>query len=142
MIAALALVASVSLADLSWLQGCWSDGAYEECWNAPSGGSMHAVGRHVKDGKTVELEMIELRETGAGLVYTALILENGLAVKQNGVPFTLAKSEKDTWAFENASHDFPQRIVYVKKKKAIDVRIESLDGKKKIEFKLEKRCAA
>src|SRR5687768_15203044 len=139
MIVALVLAASASLADLAWLEGCWSDGAYEECWNAPSGGAMQAVGRRVKDGKTVELELVQIRETDGGLVYTALILENALGVKQPAIPFTLAKSDQKSWSFENATHDFPQRITYTRAKKKIDVRIETLDGKKQIDFPLKRR---
>ena len=100
---------------------------------------MHAVGRRVREGKTIELELIELREADGKLTYTALLLENGLAVKQPGVPFTLVKSTNGEWAFENAGHDFPQRIVYARKKKGVDVRIESLDGKKRVDFPLKRK---
>ncbi len=126
-----------ALADLAWLEGCWSDGAYEECWNAPAGGAMQAFGRRVKGAETVEREAIEIRAAADGsLTYVALLLDPGLAVKQAATVFALVSASKDRWVFENASHDFPQRIVYERKGDRLNVRIESIDGAKTIDFPL------
>lgn len=95
---------------LSWLAGAWSgtDGPLEmeEVWTAPKGGSLLAVHRDVKGGRTVSFEFLRIAETEGGLVYHAS--PGGKAP----TPFALAESGPRRAVFENRAHDFPQRILY------------------------------
>jgi len=66
------------------------------------------VSRTVAGGKTVEFEFLQIHETPKGLAYTA---------RPSGQPeatFLLASRTADEVVFENAAHDFPQRIRYQK----------------------------
>jgi Domain of unknown function (DUF6265) len=98
------------LENLSWLSGCWegrqSESLVEEHWSKPEGQSMLGFSRTLKDNKTVSYEFMQIREMAMGLEY--------VAQPQGGqkVSFKLVKSDNGKYVFENATHDFPQRIVY------------------------------
>ena len=49
------------------------------------------------------------------------------------------KVTEEEAVFENAEHDFPQRIRYVKTEKGITARISMMDGSKATEFAFERR---
>lgn len=96
--------------DVAFMSGCWrleaNGRTIEEHWLAPSGGSLMGVSRTVAGGKTVEYEFLQIRDMPEGLTYIA---------KPSGQPearFTLLSSTADEVVFENAAHDFPQRIRY------------------------------
>ena len=95
---------------VAWLQGCWEmrspQGTVEEQWMAPRGGAMIGVGRTVRDDRLVEYELVVVREQGGRLAYEA---------HPSGQPSAVFLSREITdamVAFENAEHDFPQRIAY------------------------------
>src|ERR1044071_8259282 len=95
---------------VAWLQGCWEmrspQGTVEEQWMAPRGGAMIGVGRTVRDDRLVEYELVGVREQGGRLAYEA---------HPSGQPSAVFLSREITdamVAFENAEHDFPQRIAY------------------------------
>ena len=99
------------LAPVAWISGCWIAEGKEhgsgEMWLAPAGGTMLGVGRTVRDGKTVDYEFMQIRVNAEGkLVFVALPSNQHETIF---VATTLAKGEV---TFENASHDFPQRITY------------------------------
>ena len=56
--------AAADLAQLSWLSGCWAyddgDPGSGEYWMRPVAGSMLAVTRTVKDGRTVGFEYLRI----------------------------------------------------------------------------------
>ena len=98
------------VARVAWLQGCWEmrspQGTVEEQWMAPRGGAMIGVGRTVRDNRLVEYELVVVREQGGRLAYEA---------HPSGQPSAVFLSREITdamVAFENAEHDFPQRIAY------------------------------
>src|SRR5258706_14373616 len=98
------------IASLSWLAGAWGgDDAgmlNEEFWIPPKAGSMLAVHRDVKNGKTVAFEFLRIEEQGDSLVYLAS--PEGKAA----TPFKLVESGPKRAVFENETMEFPRRIVY------------------------------
>ncbi|WP_419317309.1 DUF6265 family protein [Caulobacter sp. ErkDOM-E] len=102
---------------LSWMTGCWmqvrSNGRVDEQWMAPGGGMMLGMSRTLKDGKVREFEFLRIAPGLDGkLVFNA---------KPSGQPeaaFPLKEITDDTVVFEDAAHDFPQRILY----KRVDAR--------------------
>lgn len=108
---------------LAWLTGCWvmkdgsdssdgSDGSdgrggvTEEQWMRPRAGSMHGMSRTVSDGRVVAYESLRIFTAADTLVYAAT--PSG----QQHTEFRSTSITRDSVAFENQAHDFPQRIVY------------------------------
>ena len=109
--AAIAQTPKPTINDLSWLTGCWEANRkgreISEQWMKPSGRMMLGMGRTVADGKTVEFEFLQIREDNDGAIH--------YVAKPSGQPeaaFKLIKLQNREVIFENAEHDFPQRIIY------------------------------
>jgi Domain of unknown function (DUF6265) len=104
--------ASPSIADVSWLAGCWSlsqgQRTVREHWMPADGGMMMAVSRTVSAGKTLEYEFVLIRESGSGLEFVAKPSRQAEAV------FTSTKVASGEIVFENPKHDFPTRIAYTR----------------------------
>jgi hypothetical protein len=113
-----------SLADFSWLSGCWEgrqrDAVIEEIWSKPAGQSMLGLGRTVKNNRTASFEFMQLREENGSVVF--------LPQPQGGtrVPFPLTESIGDKATFESKEHDFPQRVIYERKGKGL--LLASIEG--------------
>lgn len=95
---------------VKWLQGCWEmtsgDRVVEEQWMAPRARTMIGSGRTVRGDRLVEYEQVILREQDGQLAYEA---------HPSGQPTATFTSKTITDAmvvFENAEHDFPQRVGY------------------------------
>jgi hypothetical protein len=73
----------------------------------PAGGTMFAVSRIVRDGRTVTYEYLRIAETGEHSL-TLFATPSG----QSPAQFELASLTKTEIVFENPKHDFPQRIIY------------------------------
>jgi len=102
--------ASGGIDQLAWLQGCWQsvsgDRVVEEQWTSPRAGSMLEVGRTVRGNTLIEYEFVVVRERGERLVYLA---------QPSGQPsaeFVSITASPSEVVFENAQHDFPQRVGY------------------------------
>ena len=99
-----------TLNTLSWLSGCWQseldDAGSGEQWMAPAGGAMLGMARTLKDGRVVQFEFMQLRESAGGIVFIAH--PGG----RTGTPFNAVKVTAETAVFERSSADFPQRVVY------------------------------
>ena len=100
-----------TIAQAAWLAGVWSGTAgnntTEERWTPPSGGSMMAISRTMRNGQMNAFEFLCIVERDGGLVYQAM--PNG---RQPATDFRLTTVENDSLTFENPSHDFPTRIRY------------------------------
>lgn len=98
------------LSELAWMAGNWTgvqDGLeMEEYWQAPKGNTMLGLHRDVAGGRTVSFEFIRIEATKDGITYWAS--PRGRAA----TPFTLIELKGKRVVFENAKHDFPQRIIY------------------------------
>jgi hypothetical protein len=102
---------------LSWLAGCWSSEGKEagsgEQWMQPVAGTMLGMARTVKSGKTVEYEFMRIHQAPDGrLLFTAI--PSG----QKEATFTQLSMSESEIVFENAAHDFPQRVIYRRKGEA------------------------
>lgn len=106
-----------SLSDIAWLSGCWQgregDAVIEEIWSKPSGGSMLGMGRTVKGNRTVSFEFMQFREENGSLVF---LPQPGGGPR---VSFPLKDFFGGKATFENLKHDFPQRVIYERKGKAL-----------------------
>ena len=110
-VGAAAYGAEPGIESLGWLTGCWSRTDAEpgsgEQWTAPTGGTMLGVSRTVRDGRTLEYEFVVIHAAADGtLVYHAH--PSG----QASTEFRLAHVADREVVFENAAHDFPQRVGY------------------------------
>ncbi len=94
------------------MQGCWgaSGGAEAgsgEQWTSSAGGAMLGMGRTVRNGKMLDFEFFQIRETAPGKL--AYIAQPGGAAPTT---FHLIRDDAGEFVFENPAHDFPQRIIY------------------------------
>jgi Domain of unknown function (DUF6265) len=122
--------------DLAFLAGCWEgeigDGSViRETYTAPRGGTMLGNSQVAAGGKTLFFEFIQLAQTDAGVAYKPS------PNAKDSVAFPLAKLEGTSVVFENAAHDFPQRISYVLDGGKLTARIEKLDGQKAQSFAMK-----
>jgi hypothetical protein len=110
------------ITQLGWMSGCWTqalpDGVIEEHWMKPSGGSMLGMSRTIRGGKTTEFEFLQIREVDGSLAYIAK--PSG----QSEATFPLESVTERELIFENATHDFPQRVIYRRTATGIAARIE------------------
>ncbi|HWN08446.1 MAG TPA: DUF6265 family protein [Pyrinomonadaceae bacterium] len=107
----------VSVAEMSWMSGCWQgrkgNAVIEEIWSKPAGGSMLGLGRTVNGTRTVFFEFMQFREENGNLVFRPQPQGNP------PVSFPLKDSFGGKATFENLKHDFPQRVIYERKGKAL-----------------------
>ena len=95
---------------MAWLAGHWSNGEgadrVEELWLEPRGGAMLGMHRDLRGGKFVFFEFLRIVEDSAGVAYVAQ--PKGRAPTR----FGLIEQGARRVVFENAAHDYPQRILY------------------------------
>jgi hypothetical protein len=113
---------------VSWMAGCWrqvADGrTVDEVWMAPAGGTMIGISRTVGGSRTVAFEFLRIHEEGGRLTFTAK--PSG----QNEASFAVLRIGSRDVVFENATHDFPQRVIYRLENDTLVGRIEgTLNGK-------------
>lgn len=104
-------LAADSVDSLAWLAGCWArtdaEAGSGEQWTLPAGGTMLGVSRTVRGDRTIEHEFVVIRAASDGtLVYHAH--PSG----QASAEFRLLRLLEREVVFENAAHDFPQRVGY------------------------------
>lgn len=97
-------------APLEWLAGCWEGSVgtrvIEEHWLAPRGGVLLGLSRTTRDGSVVEHEFMHIYPRDGALVLAAT--PSGQAPTE----FAGRAPGNAEVLFENAAHDFPQRIRY------------------------------
>jgi hypothetical protein len=100
----------LSIDRVAWLHGCWQSvtpqSTIEEQWMAPRGGTMLGMGRTVRGGRTSEYELVVIKEQDGRLAYEAHPSGQLSAV------FLSRELTETAVVFENAEHDFPQRVGY------------------------------
>ena len=129
---------------VAWLQGCWrstrGEATIEEQWMSPRGGTMVGMGRTVRGSKTVEYELVLIKEQDGRLAYEAH--PSG----QPSATFMAATASDTSVIFENPTHDFPQRVGYTRNgSDALDAWIEGqANGKsRRVDFSYQRaRCEA
>lgn len=113
--------------DLLFMAGCWAGRlgpmTVEEQWTPAVGGQMMGMARTVKAGRVIFSEFLRIRELADGtLVYTPRI-----GSVEKPVEFRAIRVSETEVVFENATHDFPQRILYRKMADGLFARIEGKD---------------
>jgi len=128
--AALFLQSSPVTADqLSWISGYWlscEDGReVSETWSDPRGGLMLGAALTVEGGKLTTFESSRIAPSlpaGGNVAYFAGV---------NGAPpvaFAAMEASGTRVVFENATHDFPQRVIYERNGDVLNARIEGHMG--------------
>ena len=119
------MAAGPEMASLSWMSGCWAferNGArMEEHWSKPAGDLMLGYSRTMRPGRPVFFEQLRIELKDGELTYIPLV------GKQGPIPFTLKKSGANVVVFENATHDYPQRIAYERVGDELKAKTELLD---------------
>lgn len=113
------------LADLGWMAGCWESKSdtkgrvFSEQWMKPAGGIMIGMGRTLQNGKPADWEFMRIEQQSADLVFIAHPKAN-----KEETPFKMIEMNAGRIVFENATHDFPQRVLYAAVKDGLMARIE------------------
>ncbi|MEQ8526015.1 DUF6265 family protein [Gracilimonas sp.] len=123
---------SQNLQDLNWISGYWTGNTQgvdmEELWTPVSGNMILGVHRDVFGEKSAfEFLRITTKDDGT-VVY--------LASPSGKTPteFTLSELTSEKVVFENLSHDFPQRIIYIRSGDKLTARIEDESGEKGMQW--------
>lgn len=100
------------LQKIGWLEGDWCKATNKkttcEKWELTDENTLSGTSFVVKNGDTTILERLMIQQVGEQLVYLAL--PSG----QSPAAFFLKDTSGGKWTFENAEHDFSQRIIYEK----------------------------
>ncbi|GGC99091.1 DUF6265 family protein [Undibacterium terreum] len=134
------LAQAASLADLDWLSGCWQstggEAGSEEHWLAAAGGSLLGMGRTVVKGKMVDFEFMRIEQDKDQLIFTAK------PSRKPEASFQMISLQGKKVVFENATKDFPQRVIYqLKDDGSLLGRIEgkSNDKERAIDFPMQRK---
>lgn len=130
------------LTGLAWMAGNWTGTQggveMEELWQTPKGNTMLGLHRDVAGGRTVSFEFLRIEAKSDGISYWAS--PGGRAATQ----FRLLELKGNRVVFENAKHDFPQRIIYwLSDDGALHAKIEgTMNGKAAAEEWTWRRASA
>ncbi len=137
----LALIAASPAAtvdDLGWLAGQWvsdADGRWtEESWTAPRAGVMLGHSRSGRGDGLREFEFLRIA-AGADGVPAYIAQPGGRAP----VAFALVRRDGTSATFENAAHDYPQRIAYVRAGDTLTATIAKIDGSRPMRWVYRRR---
>lgn len=102
---------SAPLDQLAWLSGCWTldngePGSVEQ-WTAAAGASMMGMSRTVKGGKVANYEFMRITTANDDT-----LIFHAQPSGQDATSFTATRLTATEVVFENAGHDFPQRVTY------------------------------
>jgi len=124
------------LAKLDWLVGTWrlQDGetVTEEHWRPLQGNTMLGSSHTFRGERTLAFEFLRLTAARGQIGYVAM--PGGKAP----TTFLLQTLGDGVVEFENAEHDYPQRIRYERTDKGVTATISLLDGKKAQAFVFER----
>ena len=116
------------VADLGWMSGHWetrvaNNVVTEEAWSAPRGGVMLGHSRTTSGERTREFEFLRIIADEDGVL-------SYIAQPGGGAPvgFRMTAHGATSATFDNAQHDFPQRIRYVRTGNRMVATISRLDG--------------
>ena len=120
------------VASLEWMTGTWTqargDETVSESWLGPRNGLMVATNLTTRGAQRRTFEFLRIADTPEGFSYYA---------SPGGRPpveFKLKEQGERRVVFENAAHDFPQRILYWRDGDKLVARIEgTIGGKEKSE---------
>ena len=117
--------------DFSWLEGHWireNNGRIsEEIWGDMRGGLMLATNRSLRDGRASGFEFIRIQS----FEQTHYCAQPG---GSQAVCFQLTEQGEHSASFENAEHDFPQRITYSREGNTLTATISDIEGEDPISW--------
>ena len=124
--------AQARVASLDWMSGTWERKSERdtvtESWLGPGNGLMVAANLTTFANGRKSFEFLRIAETPEGFSYFAS--PGGKAP----VEFKVKETAERRVVFENAAHDFPQRILYWREGDQLVARIEgSIKGKERSE---------
>ena len=134
MIAMLAAAAALALqsfnpdiGQLGWLSGHWRTEAQgqewtEEIWSSAEGRSLVGLNRTVRGDETHAFEFMRIAADAHGPAFF------GSPGGAPAVRFAMVEARHGVVAFENAAHDYPQRIVYRREGDTLIATISLADG--------------
>jgi len=113
------------LAEVAFLAGHWIEKKEslqtEEMWLPPRGGVTLGVNRTVLTGKKTAFEYMRIESRDGRPVYFAS------PAGKAAVEFKAIETSSTRLVFENAAHDFPQRVIYWRE--GPDVLMARIEGK-------------
>jgi hypothetical protein len=134
----LAASAPARVDDLAWMAGQWTseegDRWTEESWTAPRGGAMLGISRSGRGDRLREYEYLRIVAGEGGT--PAYIAQPGGAAP---VAFPLVAHDAASATFENAAHDYPQRIRYARDGETLTATISAIDGSKVMRWTYKRR---
>jgi len=105
----------------------------------PRGGLMFGYATTMQAGKLAFFEQSRIDLRNARAAYTASPEGQRPVVFTEPAPNPVALVAPDTISFENAEHDYPQRITYRKTRDGLAATISRLDGSRPTQYAWE-RC--
>lgn len=125
---------------LGFMVGCWqskpdADGRVnKEVWSAPQGGIMFGWATATQGGQLASFEQSRIDLRGARATYTASPEGQRPVVFTEAAPDPAALAPPNSVRFENAEHDYPQRIFYRANGSDLTATISRLDGSRPVEY--------
>ena len=121
-----------SVETLKWISGCWEmnrgESVTTERWAKPTENLMIGTSQMVKGTKSVSFEFLRIVNNGHGLTYVAQPSDS-----KAPTAFAAIKVTDSEIVFENAKHDFPQRVIYrLEKADSLFARIEGTNNGKEM----------
>jgi hypothetical protein len=103
----------IKIAD--WLIGNWentsTEGVLSENWKKLNDSTFNAASYFIKGKDTLHFETIVLAQKGETLTYFATVKGQN---EDKAVAFPSTAASDKQLVFENAKHDYPQKIIYTK----------------------------
>lgn len=97
----------------NWLLGNWEsksvEGNLTETWKKVNDSTFQAQSYFIKEKDTLHFETITLQQKGEELTYTAAVKGQN---NDKPIDFKMTTSTEKQMVFENAKHDYPQKISY------------------------------
>lgn len=137
-----------TIEDLSWLAGGWetanaAERWTDEHWTTPAGGAMLGMSRTVKAGALSEFEYLRIVQKGDDLVYIAHPGGRAPGTEFKMTSLTEGAAGYRRVVFENPEHDFPKRILYVRRPDGTLVAtVDAGEGEKTVTYEYHPLRAA
>ncbi|NOU46458.1 MAG: hypothetical protein HOO86_05270 [Bacteroidales bacterium] len=117
------------------IAGLWkSEGnlVFYEQWDILPDSSLSGRGFSINGTDTLVLENLRIAKLNDTLYYFATVYKQNKGIE---IPFKLVHSAGNRWVFENAKHDYPNRIIYqLESDTVLFARTENIRGNKPVEF--------